>query len=99
MCGRYNDPDSADQYAVIVGNGYLDNDTNDTIRHNAFTLEWDGTAVFEGNVYANYHNYGSEESRLITEWELNNRLGYIEERLNEIYARQQELINQNGGSN
>lgn len=99
VCGRYNEEDSADRYAVIVGNGYVDSDTNDIIKHNAFTLEWDGTAVFEGDIYANYHRYGSKESRLITEWELNSKLGHIEERLNEIYARQQELINSNGGSN
>ncbi len=45
--GRYNLPDTAGQYAHIVGNG-----NSDTNRSNAYTLDWEGNGRFAGKVYA-----------------------------------------------
>ena len=43
--GKYNVEDAANTYAHIVGNG-----TNET-RSNAHTLDWDGNAWYQGDVY------------------------------------------------
>ena len=43
--GRYNKEDSTGTYAHIVGNGSFN------VRSNAHTLDWDGNAWFQGNVY------------------------------------------------
>lgn len=48
--GRYNVSDSADTYALIIGNG-----TSDNARSNALTVKWDGTVQDgAGNVIAPY---------------------------------------------
>ena len=43
--GKYNIEDTQNKYAHIVGNG-----TDDTVRSNAHTLDWDGNAWYAGNV-------------------------------------------------
>ena len=42
--GKYNISDSNDIYALIVGNGYLDDTNNTEIRSNAFAVDWSGNA-------------------------------------------------------
>lgn len=44
--GKYNIEDTNNQYAHIVGNG-----PNDNARSNAHTLDWEGNAWFQGEVY------------------------------------------------
>lgn len=44
--GKYNIEDTADTYAHIVGNG-----TNNDQRSNAHTLDWEGNAWYQGDVY------------------------------------------------
>lgn len=46
--GQFNIEDNAGTYAHIVGN-----DTSDTTRANAHTLDWNGNAWFAGNIYVN----------------------------------------------
>ena len=43
--GKYNIEDASDQYAHIVGNG------TEEKRSNAHTIEWNGNAWFQGDVY------------------------------------------------
>lgn len=43
--GKFNVADSANKYAHIVGNG------DSTARSNAHTLDWDGNAWFQGDIY------------------------------------------------
>lgn len=43
--GKFNEVDSADKYAHIVGGG-----SSDTDRKNIHTLDWDGNALFAGTV-------------------------------------------------
>lgn len=45
--GKYNIEDTSNQYAEIVGNGL-----SDTERSNAYTLDWNGNAVYSGKVTA-----------------------------------------------
>lgn len=45
--GKYNVVDSSGTYAHIVGNGTGKND-----RHNAYTLDWSGNAIYAGKVTA-----------------------------------------------
>ena len=50
--GRYNVIDEADKYAHIVGNGDYSQQTGwKEIRSNAHTLDWNGNAWFQGEVY------------------------------------------------
>ena len=44
--GSYNVEDTQNKYADIIGNGSNGND-----RNNAYNLDWDGNAQFEGEVY------------------------------------------------
>lgn len=43
--GKYNEPDTQNKYAHIVGGG-----TSDTNRKNIHTLDWEGNAAFAGDV-------------------------------------------------
>ncbi len=43
--GKYNVEDTEDKYAHIIGNGDTDN------RSNAHTLDWEGNAWYQGDVY------------------------------------------------
>ena len=52
--GRYNIEDSSSTYAHIVGNGdfkWTGTNSYKITRSNAHTLDWDGTAWFQGDVY------------------------------------------------
>lgn len=44
--GKFNVEDKANKYAHIVGNG-----TSKTARKNAYTLDWNGNAWYQGSVY------------------------------------------------
>jgi hypothetical protein len=50
--GKYNQVDSANEYAHIIGNG-----TSDTARSNAHTLDWQGNAWYQGAVTSNGADY------------------------------------------
>ena len=49
--GQYNVPATNNEWAHVVGNG-----TSDSIRSNAYALDWDGTGHFAGDVYVNCNN-------------------------------------------
>lgn len=49
--GTYNIIDSDGRYAHIVGNGKRDINTNETVLSNAHTLDWEGNAWFQGDVF------------------------------------------------
>ena len=49
--GKYNISDSADTYAVIVGNGTADN-----ARSNALTVDWSGNVEAKGSITAEGHD-------------------------------------------
>ncbi len=62
--GEYNiqdtegSKDERGRYAHIVGNGWQDNTNGKITRSNAHTLEWDGTAWYQGDIYV-----GSESGK------------------------------------
>ena len=51
VSGKFNIEDNNNDYATIVGNGTANN-----ARSNAYTLDWDGNAVFSGTVTATEFN-------------------------------------------
>jgi len=71
VSGKYNAEDSASSesadptYAVIVGNGI-----NDSRRSNAYALDWNGNARFNGNVYVGCNADSSGGSKLMSEADL-----------------------------
>lgn len=75
--GKFNIADSSDVYAHIVGNG-----TSDTDRSNAHTLDWDGNAWYQGDVYVGSTsgtNRDEGSKKLATEEYVdNNRVCYEE---------------------
>ena len=58
--GKYNIEDTQNRYAHIVGNG-----TNNSNRSNAHTLDWDGNAWYQGDVYVGGMNQDTGSSKLI----------------------------------
>lgn len=60
--GKYNLKDEVNTYAHIVGNG-----TRDTLRSNAHTLDWDGNAWFQGDVYVGGTDQNTGSVKLATE--------------------------------
>jgi len=69
--GKYNVVDSNGTYAHIVGNG-----TSET-RSNAHTLDWDGNAWYQGDIYVNSTsgtNKDEGSKKLATEEFVNNKL-------------------------
>ena len=56
VMGKYNVEDTKNKYAQIVGNGYTytDSDTKKevVVRSNAYTLDWNGNAWYQGTVEA-----------------------------------------------
>ena len=62
--GRYNVKDTRNEYADIVGGG-----TSDTDRKNIYTLDWDGNAMFAGNITFSYggkvYNLGEVLEKLL----------------------------------
>ena len=66
--GKYNIKDTSASYAHIVGNG-----DNDALRSNAHTLDWDGNAWFQGDVYVGSTsgtNKDEGSKKLVTEADL-----------------------------
>ena len=59
--GKYNVQDSNSKYAHIVGNG-----ESDSKRSNAHTVDWDGNAWYQGNVFVGGTN-DTNASKLATE--------------------------------
>ena len=71
--GRHNVEDTNNQYAHIVGNG------SGSARSNAHTLDWDGNAWFQGDVYVGSTsgiNKDEGSKKLVTEEFVNNK-GYL----------------------
>ena len=58
--GKYNIEDTQNKYAHIVGNG-----TNNSNRSNAHTLDWNGNAWYQGDVYVGGTNQDTGSSKLI----------------------------------
>lgn len=49
--GRFNVPDNDNKFADIVGNG--NSEGHETVRSNAYALDWDGNLYLKGGVYVN----------------------------------------------
>lgn len=63
--GKYNKEDNNHKYIHISGNGYVDENSDEIIRSNAYTLDWNGNAWFAGNI-----TIGIEKNKLLTENDL-----------------------------
>ena len=78
--GKYNIEDSSNTYAHIVGNG-----TSDTDRSNAHTLDWNGNAWFQGNVYigGTSQSNATKLENVQSDWNVNdeNNNAYIKNRI------------------
>lgn len=75
--GRYNLEDTEGRYAHIVGNGANDSTTNwKEKRSNAHTLDWNGNAWYQGNVYVGGTNQ-DDADQLITEKKLNEPRDFV----------------------
>lgn len=48
VVGKYNEKDTDDKYAFVVGGGTSDND-----RNNLMTVDWDGNVKYKGSIIAN----------------------------------------------
>ena len=71
--GKFNIRDLNNKYAHIVGNGKVD----DTNRSNAHTLDWQGNAWFQGDVYVGSTggvNRDSGSQKLATEQYVDNKI-------------------------
>ena len=49
--GKYNIEDTTNTYAHIVGNGTYNYNTEEEVRSNAHTLDWQGNAWYKGELY------------------------------------------------
>ena len=63
--GKYNIEDASNKYAHIVGNGSASN-----VRSNAHTLDWNGNAWYQGNVYVGGTSQ-DDANKLLTAAEVN----------------------------
>ena len=67
--GKYNIEDSENKYAHIVGNGYSQG--GQYIKSNAHTLDWNGNAWYQGEVYVGGTSQDNENAtRLLKESEI-----------------------------
>ena len=64
VAGRMNIEDTNDDYIVIIGNG---NDDNGLVYSNAHTIDWDGNAWYQGNVYVKGTNQNTGSHVLIAD--------------------------------
>lgn len=55
--GKFNEVDTENKYAHIVGNGSPSTDTDPENRSNAHTLDWNGNAWYQGSVTSNGADY------------------------------------------
>lgn len=77
--GQYNIEDSSSTYAHIVGNG-----ASDENRSNAHTLDWDGNAWYQGDVYVGSTsgtNKDEGSKKLATEEYVDNALNQLPEQI------------------
>lgn len=58
--GKYNTEDTANKYAHIVGNG-----TSETARSNAYTLDWNGNAWYQGDVKIGGTSYDDSAAKTL----------------------------------
>ena len=75
--GKNNIIDNEDKYLHIAGNG---TDSNDEMRSNAHTLDWEGNAWFAGDVYVGSTsgtNMDEGSKKLVTEEYVNEPKNYI----------------------
>ena len=49
--GKYNIEDTTNTYAHIVGNGTYNYNTDEEVRSNAHTLDWQGNGWYKGELY------------------------------------------------
>lgn len=79
--GRYNIEDTTSTYAHIVGNG-----TGDTARSNAHTLDWNGNAWFQGNVYVGGTGMenATNSDKLVKYSEFDSAMGGVHNRITDL---------------
>ena len=83
MQGKYNITDSENQYAHIIGNGYVDDEGEH--RSNAYTLDWQGNATFAGEMYMN------NNSKVASEDFVNSQIATLMQVIEQLQARINEL--------
>ena len=81
--GKYNIIDSENQYAHIIGNGYVDDEGEH--RLNAYTLDWQGNATFAGEMYMN------NNSKVASEDFVNSQIATLMQVIEQLQARINEL--------
>jgi hypothetical protein len=74
VAGNLNVEDANDQYSFIVGNGT----EAPTTRSNAFALEWNGTAHFNGDVYVGCNPDSTGGTKLATITEVDTKISTSE---------------------
>ena len=67
--GKLNIDDTEGRYAHIVGNGYVDENYTRQLS-NAHTLDWDGNAWYQGNVYVGGTDQVNGSEKLMTQSEV-----------------------------
>lgn len=80
--GKYNIADNNNEYAFIIGNG-----TDDGLRSNAGTLDWQGNLKLAGDIYVN--NSNSTDNKLVKYSDVSNiinnsSISTIENKVNKI---------------
>ena len=75
--GKYNLYDDTQTYAHIVGNGGMSDEIQDIVRSNAHTLDWNGNAWYQGDVFVGGTSQ-NDSNKLATELYVNEALANIE---------------------
>lgn len=79
--GKYNIENTSNKYAHIVGNG-----KSDTARSNAHTLDWNGNAWYQGNVYVGGTSQDDGAEMLATE-------SYVDEKVASLVESAPDTLN------
>ena len=85
--GKYNIVDSTDKYIHVVGNG-----TSSTKRSNAHTLDWDGNAWFQSNVYIGGAGQDDETAKVLATRE------YVDTKVPDNPGSYKQLVTDAGGN-
>lgn len=73
--GKYNIEDTENKYAHIVGNGEYSNDGS--LNSNAHTLDWEGNAWFQGDIYLGGTGQEDYATKVVTEKTISQPKDYI----------------------
>ena len=79
--GKYNIEDKDNKYAHIVGNG-----TDDTVRSNAHTLDWEGNAWFAGKL--SQEGTPTDDKDLITKKYVDDKISNIPDAYTLLYPKE-----------